>query len=52
MKLQDDLAKEPVVPWVDLVAAGVLEVVWAYAMKLSNGFSRPIPTIVMVITMI
>jgi quaternary ammonium compound-resistance protein SugE len=27
--------------WVLLFAAGVLEVVWASAMKLSNGFTRP-----------
>jgi quaternary ammonium compound-resistance protein SugE len=28
-------------PWVLLFAAGVLEVVWAYTMKLSQGFTRP-----------
>lgn len=27
--------------WVYLMVAGVLEVVWAYAMKQSEGFSRP-----------
>ncbi|SOZ39097.1 DMT family transporter [Cupriavidus neocaledonicus] len=27
--------------WIYLVIAGVLEVLWAYAMKLSEGFSRP-----------
>ncbi|MDQ0139759.1 DMT family transporter [Cupriavidus necator] len=27
--------------WIFLVIAGVLEVLWAYAMKLSEGFSRP-----------
>lgn len=32
--------------WVVLFVAGILEVVWAYAMKLSVGFSRPVPTIV------
>ena len=32
--------------WVVLFVAGILEVVWAYAMKLSDGFSRPVPTIV------
>lgn len=25
--------------WILLIIAGVLEVVWAYAMKLSNGFT-------------
>lgn len=26
--------------WILLIIAGVLEVVWAYAMKLSNGFTQ------------
>lgn len=38
--------------WVVLFAAGVFEVVWAYAMKLSEGFTRPIPTAIMVAAMI
>ncbi|NAZ36124.1 multidrug efflux SMR transporter [Rubellimicrobium sp. CFH 75288] len=33
--------------WVFLIVAGVLEVVWAFAMKLSNGFTRLGPTLVM-----
>ena len=28
-------------PWILLVVAGLLEVVWAYTMKLSVGFTRP-----------
>jgi len=31
--------------WLMLVAAGVLEVVWAYSMKLSEGFTRPLYTL-------
>lgn len=31
-------------PWWLLLAAGVLEVVWALAMKASNGFTKPWPT--------
>jgi quaternary ammonium compound-resistance protein SugE len=38
--------------WVYLLGAGILEVVWAYAMKLSHGFQRPVPTTVMIIAMI
>jgi quaternary ammonium compound-resistance protein SugE len=38
--------------WVYLLGAGLLEVVWAYAMKLSHGFERPGATIVMVLAMI
>jgi quaternary ammonium compound-resistance protein SugE len=40
------------VAWVYLVVAGVLEVVWAYAMKQSHGFTRVVPTVVMLVTMI
>lgn len=32
--------------WVLLVIAGVLEAVWALALKESDGFSRPGPTVV------
>ena len=38
--------------WVLLFAAGVLEVVWAYTMKLSQGFSRAGPTVVTCLTML
>jgi quaternary ammonium compound-resistance protein SugE len=38
--------------WVFLVFAGILEVVWAYAMKQSQGFTRAVPTTVMVVTML
>lgn len=31
--------------WLYLVVAGLLEVVWAYAMKQSHGFSRLLPTV-------
>ena len=32
--------------WIALLVAGLFEVVWAYSMKLSEGFSKPIPSIV------
>jgi len=38
--------------WAYLVAAGVLEVVWAYAMKSSHGFTRTTPTVLMLVTML
>jgi quaternary ammonium compound-resistance protein SugE len=38
-------------PWVILVVAGLFEIIWATAMKYSDGFSRPLPTIVMVVAM-
>ncbi|GGF22433.1 QacE family quaternary ammonium compound efflux SMR transporter [Aliidongia dinghuensis] len=33
--------------WVWLLVAGVLEVVWALALKQSNGFTRWVPNVVM-----
>ncbi len=38
--------------WIYLVVAGVLEIVWAFAMKQSHGFTRTAPTVIMLITMI
>ncbi|WP_323040965.1 quaternary ammonium compound efflux SMR transporter SugE [Gemmobacter sp.] len=38
-------------PWVFLVLAGLLEVVWAFAMKQSHGFTRLIPSVVTLVTM-
>lgn len=38
--------------WIYLVIAGVLEIVWALAMKQSHGFTRLVPSIVTIIGMI
>jgi quaternary ammonium compound-resistance protein SugE len=38
--------------WVFLGIAGLLEVVWAYLMKASNGFTKPVETGAMVVAMI
>lgn len=38
--------------WLYLFFAGLFEVVWAVAMKQSHGFTRPLPTIIMVVTML
>ncbi|BCP52678.1 transporter [Kaistia sp. 32K] len=38
--------------WVYLIIAGILEVVWAFSMKQSEGFSKLIPTIVTIVMMI
>lgn len=37
--------------WIILVAAGILEVVWAYFMKQSAGFTRLAPTVVTAVAM-
>lgn len=38
--------------WLVLFIAGILEIVWAYSMKLSDGFTRPLTTVVTVVTMV
>ena len=38
--------------WVILVLSGLFEVVWAYSMKMSEGFTKLTPSIVTVIFMI
>ena len=32
--------------WIALFIAGLFEVAWAYSMKLSEGFTRPVPTLI------
>ncbi|APA70780.1 multidrug transporter [Janthinobacterium sp. 1_2014MBL_MicDiv] len=38
--------------WILLFIAGIFEVVWAYSMKLSDGFSKPIPSLITLVMMI
>lgn len=38
-------------PWIYLVVAGFLEIVWAYTMKQSHGFSRLTPSLITIVTM-
>jgi quaternary ammonium compound-resistance protein SugE len=40
------------VTWLLLICAGLLEVVWAYAMKLSEGFTRLVPTLITLVAMV
>jgi len=46
------LIRRAVVAWFTLIVAGLLEVVWAYSMKQSEGFSRLWPSIVTIVAMI
>ena len=39
-------------PWIILFAAGLLEIVWAFSMKQSAGFSRLGPTLATITAMI
>lgn len=38
--------------WISLIAAGALEVVWAYSMKQSAGFTQIVPTVITLVAMI
>lgn len=38
--------------WILLLVAGLLEVVWAYTMKLSQGFTRPGASAITLVAMI
>ena len=38
--------------WIMLLIAGLFEVVWAYSMKLSGGFSRLVPSVITIVMMI
>lgn len=38
--------------WIYLVFAGLLEVVWAYYMKQSAGFTRLVPSIITLVAML
>ena len=38
--------------WFALLVAGVLEVLWAYTMKQSHGFTRLVPSAITIVAMI
>ena len=38
--------------WLYLLFAGLLEIVWAFYMKQSAGFTRLVPTVVTLVTMV
>lgn len=38
--------------WILLITAGLLEVVWAYFMKASEGFTRPLPSAITLVAMV
>jgi quaternary ammonium compound-resistance protein SugE len=38
--------------WMFLFVAGLLEIVWAYTMKRSDGFTRPTATVITIVAMI
>lgn len=38
--------------WVTLILAGIFEIIWAYSMKMSEGFSKLTPTVITIVFMI
>lgn len=38
--------------WIYLIIAGILEVVWAFFMKQSEGFTKFTPSVITIVTMI
>ena len=44
--------REAALAWTLLVIAGLLEVVWAFFMKQADGFSKPGPSAIAILTMI
>jgi quaternary ammonium compound-resistance protein SugE len=42
----------PVGPWLLLVAAGLFEIAWALGLKTTEGFTRPLPTVLTVAAMV
>ena len=38
--------------WVYLLTAGILEIIWAFAMKQSHGFTRIVPSVITVVAAI
>ncbi|MFN3131023.1 DMT family transporter [Roseibium sp.] len=49
--IRDDPSMETNMAWVLLLLAGLMEIIWAYAMKQSHGFSRLLPTLIMAVAM-
>lgn len=39
-------------PWIVLVVAGLLEVCWAVGLKYTDGFRRPIPSILVILAIV
>jgi quaternary ammonium compound-resistance protein SugE len=50
--VRQDGAKEFAMSWLVLVVSGVLEAVWATALGRSEGFTRPVPTLVFAVSVL
>jgi quaternary ammonium compound-resistance protein SugE len=36
-------------PWIVLIAAGLLEVCWAVGLKYTDGFTKPLPSLLVIV---
>ena len=43
------MTPSPALAWGLLAVAGVLEIVWALGLKYSDGFTRPVPSVVVIV---
>ena len=50
--LKGEHIKDKNTAWILLIAAGLLEIVWAYTMKLSHGFTVLWPSVITIIILI
>jgi quaternary ammonium compound-resistance protein SugE len=50
--VRQDGAKEFSMSWLVLVLSGVLEAVWATALGRSEGFTRPLPSLVFAVSLV
>lgn len=46
------MRKEKTIAWVCLIIAGLMELVWAYFMKLSNGFTEFWPSVLTILALL
>ncbi|MEI7054227.1 SMR family transporter [Nocardioides sp. CCNWLW239] len=46
------IEKAVALPWLILVASGVLEAVWANALSRTEGFQRPMPSLVFLVALV
>jgi len=44
--------EQAVMAWIVLVFAGIFEIIWAYSMKLSEGFTKLTPSVITIFFMI
>jgi quaternary ammonium compound-resistance protein SugE len=44
--------RRAVMAWIALIVAGILEIVWAFSMKQSEGFTKLLPSVITIVMML